>query len=188
MYIYGSLDNDLACCRIILRDTRILRQRSSSIQLNSASSKSTSCAFLPSPHCRLRDDAPFFFKLANICFCLHHSRILLPSTTHLPSSQRLPCILFFSAFNLKVSSYDFRLDIALTNLCSFATVKCEIDSRHVTNQLSTQTCGSITANSCSGPASIRDRPLFGTGLYSGPGLYKRLVLLTPGSIRATAWW
>ena len=49
--------------------------------------------------------------------------------------------LFFSvhstAFNLKETSYAFCLDIALAKLCSFATVKCEIDSRQVTKQLST---------------------------------------------------
>ena len=121
-------------------ETRILRLCSSSIQLNSASSKLTSSAFLPAPHCRLHDDAPFFFKLANICFCLHHSRILLLST---PISLAVASLLFSAhstVFNLKQTSYDFHLDIALTSLCSFATVKCEIDSRQITNQLSTQTC------------------------------------------------
>ena len=53
-------------------------------------------------------------------------------------------------------SYDFHLDMALTHLCSFATVKCKIDSRQVTNHLSMQMCRSrgvsITANSCLGPS------------------------------------
>ena len=77
-------------------------------------------------------------------------------------------LLFFSAhstaFNLKETSYDFRLDITLKHFCSFATVKCEINSRQVTNQLSMQTCRSkgvsIKTNSCLGP-----------GHYSGPSLY-----------------
>ena len=113
------------------------------------------------------DDAPFVLKLANICFCLHHSWILLLST---PISLSAASLLFFSvhstAFSLKETLYDFHLHITLTNLCSFATEKCDIDSRQVTNQLSTQTCRSrgvsITANSCSRlgyylePASIKD--------------------------------
>ena len=75
----GYMIHDLACYQIILRDTSILRVRSSSIQPKRAFSKSTSSAFLPAPHYRLRNDAPFFFKLVNICFCLHHSWIILLS-------------------------------------------------------------------------------------------------------------
>ena len=77
--------------------------------------------------------------------------------------------------------------------CSFATVKCEINSRQVTKQLSTNVSierrhVSIMTNSCSGPghysgpASIRDqlllkiypsdpRPLFEPWLLFEPGFY-----------------
>ena len=118
---------------------------------------SVSNAFLPALHyyC-FCEAAPFFLKLTNASFCLHHLRILFGSTTIFCTPASL---LFFSAhsmaFNLREKLYDLLLHIpvpAATALEVHKILRGERCTRPI----------SLDPPFIQDPVYIQTRPLFGT--------------------------
>ena len=100
----GTDDIVLACTRIMQRDTRRLRERSSIIQLNKASSMSESSAFLPAPSNRFFLDLPLVFSVISCSF-------LTPFSNSFRVYTKLSCSSLFRFFIRETDSLELKRNV-----------------------------------------------------------------------------